>query len=58
MYPILETKRLVLKPLQEDDFDNMFKIVSNPTVIAGMEWDLWNDAERYRNEFTNQVNPC
>ena len=43
MYPVLETKRLVLKPLQKDDFDNMFKIASNSKIIETMEWDLWND---------------
>ena len=56
MYPILETKRLILKPMQRDDFDNMFKIVSNPKIIETMEWDLWNDPIKYKKEFIEQVN--
>jgi len=56
MYPVLETKRLVLKPLQDNDFDNMFKIASNSKIIETMEWDLWNDPEIYKKEFINQVN--
>ena len=55
MYPILETKRLVLKPMQEDDFDNMFKIVSNQKIIETMEWSLWDDSKKYKKEFINQV---
>jgi hypothetical protein len=30
MYPILETKMLVLKPLQENDFEDMSKLCSDP----------------------------
>jgi RimJ/RimL family protein N-acetyltransferase len=56
MYPILETKRLVLKPMQKDDFDNMFKIVSDSKIVETMEWDLWNDPIKYKNEFIKQVN--
>jgi RimJ/RimL family protein N-acetyltransferase len=56
MYPILETKRMILKPLQESDFDNMFKIVSDPNVIATTEWNLENDPKIYKKEFTEQVN--
>jgi len=56
MYPIFETERLVLRPLQEGDLDNMFKIVSDPTVIAGMEWELINDLSVYKKEFIEQVN--
>jgi len=54
MYPNLETKRFILKPLQENDFENMFKIVSDPNIIKTMEWDLWNDSEVYKKEFINQ----
>ena len=56
MYPILETKRLILKPLQKEDFDNMFKIVSDPKIIETLEGDLWNDAQKYKKEFSKQVN--
>jgi RimJ/RimL family protein N-acetyltransferase len=56
MYPILETKRLVLKPLQKNDFDNMFKIVSDPNIIATTEWILENDPKVYKKEFTEQLN--
>jgi RimJ/RimL family protein N-acetyltransferase len=56
MYPNLETKRLILKPMQEDDFDNMFKIVSDSKIIETMEWGLSNDQKKYKNEFIEQVN--
>ena len=56
MYPVLETKRLVLKPLQENDFDNMFKIASNPKIIETMEWVFMDDPKVYKKEFIKQVN--
>ena len=56
MYPILETKRLILKPLQKEDFDNMFKIASDFKIVETMEWGLWNDPKKYKNEFIEQVN--
>lgn len=37
MYPLLETKRLFLKPLQDNDFDNMLELFSNSIVTATME---------------------
>jgi RimJ/RimL family protein N-acetyltransferase len=56
MYPTLETKRLVLKPLQKNDFDNMFKIVSNPKIIETMERELISDPEAYKKEFIGLLN--
>ena len=37
MYPTLETKRLLLNPLQESDFEDMFELFSNSTVTATIE---------------------
>jgi RimJ/RimL family protein N-acetyltransferase len=56
MYPNLETKRLILKPLQENDFDDMFKTVSDTRVVEGMEWDLWIDPKKHVEGFVQQVN--
>ena len=56
MYPALETKRLVLKPMQKNDFENMFKIVSNPKVIETTEGNLWDNPKKYKEEFIKQVN--
>lgn len=56
MYPILETKRLVLKPLQENDFEDMLKLCSDPAIIAGMDWYFWNDQKTRKKVFINHVN--
>ncbi len=37
MYPILETERLLLKPLQDSDFNDMLGLFSNTVVTATME---------------------
>jgi RimJ/RimL family protein N-acetyltransferase len=55
MYPILETKMLVLKPLQENDFEDMLKLCSDPAIIEGMGWHFWNDSKMRKKEFINQV---
>jgi RimJ/RimL family protein N-acetyltransferase len=56
MYPNIETKRLILKPLQENDFDDMFKTVSDTRVVEGMEWDLLIDPRKHVEGFVQQVN--
>jgi RimJ/RimL family protein N-acetyltransferase len=56
MYPILETKRLVLKPLQENDFEDMLKVCSDPAVITGMDWYFWDNPKVRKKEFINHVN--
>lgn len=55
MYPILETKRLILNPLQESDFDDMFKLASNPIVIATMEGEVQGDPNAYKKELMKDV---
>jgi RimJ/RimL family protein N-acetyltransferase len=56
MYPKLETRRLVLNPLKEDDFDNMFKIASHPKIIETMERGLIIDPKTYKKEFIGLLN--
>ncbi len=56
MYPILETEKLLLKPLQESDLGNMYVLYTNPTVAATMEhWDSICSHEKYQKEFLNIV---
>jgi len=55
MYPVLETARLLLKPLCEDDFDNMFKLDSDSVVVVTMEHDIQNDKTKYRTDFIDAV---
>lgn len=54
MYPVLETERLLLKPLQESDLEDMYALYSNPTVAKTMEhWDSIYSHEKYKKEFPN-----
>ena len=56
MYPILETERLSLKPLQDSDLDNMYALYSNLKVATTMEhWDSVYSYEKYQKEFPNIV---
>lgn len=56
MYPILETERLFLKPLQESDINNMFALDSNTAVTATMENDTVTDLTKYQKDFEHAVN--
>lgn len=51
MYPVLETERLILKPLHENDFEDIFKLLSNPDVVNFMEGDVWDDPVKYKEKF-------
>ncbi len=56
VYPVLETERLQLKPLQGSDLDDMYALYSIPTVAATMEhWDSIYSPEKYQKEFPNLV---
>jgi len=55
MYPILETKRLVLKPLQETDFDDMFKLYSNPAIIATMEGETRDNEDNFKKDLLKVI---
>ncbi len=54
MYPILETKRLLLEPLKESDYDDIIKMFSNPIVTKTMEHD-WKTEEAFRKEFIELI---
>lgn len=56
MYPILETERLILKPLHENDFDDMYKLVSDPVTFSKMEGEVYNDPKTYKKDFIETVN--
>jgi RimJ/RimL family protein N-acetyltransferase len=56
MYPKLETRRLVLNPLEEDDYENMFKIASDAKIIETMERELIIDTKVYKKEFIELLN--
>ena len=56
MYPVLETDRLLLKPLENNDLDDMYALYANPAVAATMEhWDSIQDREEYKKEFPQMV---
>lgn len=55
MYPILETERLILKPLNENDLNDMYKLESDTAVTATMEGESYNDPERYKKDFADTV---
>lgn len=55
MYPILETERLLLKPLQESDYEDMFKLESDPVVGATVEGGVQNNPKTYKNDFIQTV---
>lgn len=56
MYPLIETDRLLLKPLQENDLDNMYTLYANLTVAPTMEyWDSILNFTEYKKEFANMV---
>jgi len=55
MYPTLETKRLILIPLQERDLDNMFKLYSNPIIIATMEGEVQNNENAFKKELSKTI---
>jgi len=56
MYPTLETERLLLESLQDNDLDDMYALYANPAVAATMEhWDSIQDYERYQKEFPQMV---
>ena len=56
MYPVLETERLFLEPLKDNDLDDMYALYSNPVVAAAMEhWDSIQDFETYHKEFPEMV---
>lgn len=55
MYPNLETERLILKPLNENDFESMYRLESDPSVISSMEGELYNDPEVYKKDFAETV---
>lgn len=55
MYPNLETERLILKPLHESDYDNMYKLFSNPIVVQTMENDIQTDPIAFKKEFIESV---
>ncbi|MCL2253457.1 MAG: GNAT family N-acetyltransferase [Lachnospiraceae bacterium] len=50
MYPILETERLFLSPLQESDFDGMYKLYSDETVISDTEMNLYTDPVKFKKD--------
>jgi RimJ/RimL family protein N-acetyltransferase len=54
MYPILETKSFILKPLQEKDYDGMVKIFSNPIITKTMEAEFY-DEDNFRKVFLQTV---
>jgi len=55
MYPTLETDRLILRPLQENDYDDMFKLFSNPTIMSTMEGEIPDDEKAFRKVFLQTV---
>ena len=56
MYPTLETERLLLVPLQENDIEDMFNLYSDPTVAATMEhFDDIVSLETYKKNFIELV---
>jgi Acetyltransferases, including N-acetylases of ribosomal proteins len=56
MYPILRTQRLVLRPLEERDFYDMYTLYGNRLVAPMMEYydDIY-DSARYRNHYYDMV---
>jgi len=55
-YPVLETERLLLRPLQESDLDDMYSLYSNPSVAAMMEYhDAMIGFPKYQKEFPQMV---
>jgi RimJ/RimL family protein N-acetyltransferase len=56
VYLELETERLLLRPLQENDLDYMFQLDSDPVVIETMEGEVQSDLSIYRREFIEAVN--
>jgi RimJ/RimL family protein N-acetyltransferase len=55
MYPTLETERVILKPLADDDFLDMFTLFSNPDVVVTMEGEVQSDRSKYEKEFVSAV---
>ncbi len=54
MYPELETERLLLRLLQENDLEDMYALYSNSTVAKMMEHsDSIYSYEKYKKEFPN-----
>lgn len=55
MFPILTTERLILRPLQEDDFDDMFTLWSDPTVLSFMEGELQTDKIKFKKDHISEI---
>ena len=55
MYPVLETERLILKALKENDFDDMYKLYSDESVIATMESEVYSTPDKFKKIFTPSV---
>jgi len=55
-YPILETSRLLLRPLEEADLDNMFKLQTDIMVRKMLEGNIPCNIDKYSKEFYNTVN--
>ncbi len=44
----LETKRLILRPMSQDDFDSLFKIFTDPKVMASFGGELFTPEQMQR----------
>ena len=52
MYPILETERLFLKPLNDGDLGDMYALYANPAVAPAMwYWDSVRSFAEYEKDF-------
>ena len=56
MFPILETERLTLKPLKENDFDDMYKIHSDEKTLSAAEGILYSDPAKFLKDMIILVN--
>jgi len=55
MYPVLETERLLLTPLVDNDLNEMYRVVSNPVVTYFAEWNLMDDLKKFHTDFPKFV---
>jgi RimJ/RimL family protein N-acetyltransferase len=55
MYPTIETDRLILRPWQNDDFDDLFGLYSNETAMSTMEHERKTNPDSFRLEFLGTV---
>jgi len=53
MIPILKTERLILRPLEPDDFDDYYEYAQDPQVSLPGMWSPYSSQDEAKQDFNN-----